>query len=227
MARTQLLLVHGAWHGSWCWNGVLPALSDAGFETHTVDLASHGHDTATVGGLHDDARLIAAALSGLQGRVVVVAHSYGGAPVAEGAAGAPNVAHLVYLTAFMLDEGESVLGAKGGTPAPFWEATPDGRAWVTRNPEDVFYNDCPENETAWAVSQLQPQSASSLSETLRAAAWHDRPSTYVVCERDQAIPLSAQEAMARRAGATVRLDAGHSPFLSRPNDLVKLLTQFA
>jgi pimeloyl-ACP methyl ester carboxylesterase len=66
-----------------------------------------------------------------------------------------------------------------------------------------------------------------LSETLRAAAWHDRPSTYVVCERDQAIPLSAQEAMARRAGATVRLDAGHSPFLSRPNDLVKLLTQFA
>lgn len=115
MAGTPLLLVHGAWHGSWCWGRLSVALGEAGFETYTVDLPSHGEDTSTLGGLHEDATIIREALSGLPDRTVVVAHSYGGAPVAEGAADAPNVGHLVYLTAFMLDEGESVLGAAGGT----------------------------------------------------------------------------------------------------------------
>jgi pimeloyl-ACP methyl ester carboxylesterase len=227
MADTQFLLVHGAWHGSWCWGGVSAALKDAGFETHTVDLPSHGKDTPTLGGLHDDATIIRVALSGLPGRTVVVAHSYGGVPVTEGAADATNVGHLVYLTSFMLDEGESVLGAAGGTPPPFWEATPDAQAWIARSPEDVFYNDCSERDTAWAVPQLRPQSASSFADTLRGAAWRDRPSTYVVCERDQAIPLFAQEAMSQRAGEVVRLDSGHSPFLSQPDELVKLLARFA
>jgi pimeloyl-ACP methyl ester carboxylesterase len=227
MAGTPLLLVHGAWHGSWCWRSVSPALEDAGFTTHTVELPSHGKDTSTLGGLHDDATVIREALAGLPDGIVVVAHSYGGVPMAEGAADAPNVRHLVYVTAFMLDEGESLLGAAGGTPQQWWEPTPDGQAWTARGPEDVFYNDCSESDAAWAVPQLQPQSASSFADTLRAAAWRDRPSTYVVCERDQAIPLFAQEAMSQRAGEVVRLDAGHSPFLSRPNEFVKLLARFA
>ncbi len=82
-------------------------------------------------------------------------------------------------------------------------------------------------DAAWAVSQLQPQSASSFTEAVRSAAWRDRPSTYVVCEQDQAIPLFAQEAMSRRARDVFRLDAGHSPFLSQPAEVVKLLAQFA
>lgn len=145
-------------------------------------LPSHGQDITVLGGSHDDATVIREVLAGLPYGIVVVAHSYRGAPVAEGAADAPNVRHLVYLTSFMLDEGESLLGAAGGTPPPFWEATPDAQAWIARNPEDVFYNDC---------------------------------------------PLFAQEAMSQRAGDIVRLDAGDSPFLSRPDDLVKLLSRFA
>jgi pimeloyl-ACP methyl ester carboxylesterase len=227
MAQTPLLLVHGAWHGSWCWEPLRPALEDAGFATHTVDLPSHGDDTGKLGGLHDDATVVREAMAGLPEGVVVVAHSYGGAPVTEGLAEAGNVRHLVYLAAFMLDEGESVLGAAGGTPPPFWESTPDGQAWRARDPEQVFYNDCSPEDTAWAVPQLQPQSASSFTESLRAAAWHDWPSTYVICERDQAIPPFAQEAMSKHAQDVVRLDAGHSAFLSRPDELVNLLTPFA
>ena len=224
---TQLLLVHGAWHGSWCWDRVLPALRETGFEVHTVELVSHGEDTSRLGGMHDDAAIVREVLSGLPGPVVVVAHSYGGVVVTEAAAEAPNVGHLVYLAAFMLDEGESLLGAAGGEPQAFFVATPDGRAWTTRGAEGVFYNDCSESDKAWAVTQLQPQSASSFTETLRAAAWRDRPSTYVVCEQDQAILVFAQEAMSQRAGAVARLDCGHSPFLSRPDELVKLLAQWA
>jgi pimeloyl-ACP methyl ester carboxylesterase len=227
MARTNLLLVHGAWHGSWCWDRVRPALEDAGFSPHTVDLPSHGDNTAALGGLHDDASAVRATAAGLPDGVIVVAHSYGGAAVTEGLAEAANVGRLVYLAAFMLDAGESVLGVAGGTPPPFWESTPDGQAWRTRDPETVFYNDCPPPEVECAVSRLQPQSASSFAETLAAAAWRDRPSTYVVCERDQALPVFAQEAMSKRATDVVRLDSGHSPFLSRPDELVTLLSRFA
>jgi pimeloyl-ACP methyl ester carboxylesterase len=226
MVGTQLLLVHGAWHGSWCWGHVRPALEDAGFTVNTVDLPSHGEDTSTLGGLHDDAAVLRDALAGLPGPVVIVAHSYGGAPVSEGAADAGNVRHLVYLAAFMIDQGESLLGAAGGTPPPLWEATPDGQAWCARTPERAFYNDCSPDDIAWAVPQLRPQSASSFAETLRAAAWHDRPSTYVVCERDQAIPVFAQEAMSQHADDVIRLEAGHSLFLSRPKELVDLLRRF-
>jgi pimeloyl-ACP methyl ester carboxylesterase len=227
MANTSLLLVHGAWHGSWCWDRVLPALETAGFTPTTVELPSHGDDTAALGGLHDDAAAVRAAAAELPDGVVVMAHSYGGAAITEGLSEAPNVRHLVYLAAFMLDAGESVLGAAGGSPPPFWEATPDGKAWRPLNPEDVFFNDCSPDDTAWAVSRLQPQSASSFAETLEAAAWRERPSTYVVCERDQALPVFAQEAMAKRAGDAVRLDSGHSPFLARPDELVTILSRFA
>jgi len=227
MARTNLLLVHGAWHGSWCWDRVRPALVDAGFSPHTVDLPSHGEVTAALGGLHDDATTVREATADLPDGLIVVAHSYGGAAVTEGLAESPNVRHLVYLAAFMLDAGESVLGVAGGTPPPFWEGTPDGQAWRARDPENVFFNDCPPADIEWAVSRLQPQSASSFAETLAAAAWQDRPSTYVVCERDQALPPFAQGAMSKRATDVVRLDSGHSPFLSRPDELVTLLTRFA
>lgn len=226
MAATQLLLVHGAWHGSWCWGHVRPALEGAGFAVKTVDLPSHGEDISTLGGLHDDAAVVREALAGLADPVVIVAHSYGGAAVSEGATDARNVSHLVYLAAFMIDQGESLLGAAGGTAPPLWEATPDGQAWCARTPERAFYNDCSQEDTAWAVPQLRPQSARSFAETLRAAAWHDRPSTYVVCECDQAIPVSAQETMSQHADDVIRLDAGHSPFLSRPEELVNLLRRF-
>lgn len=227
MANTNVLLVHGAWHGPWCWDRVRPALEQAGFVPYTVELPSHGDDTGALGGLHDDAMVVRAAAADLPDGLIVVAHSYGGAAAGEGVADAPNVRHLVYLAAFMLDIGESILGAIGGSPPPFWEGTPDGRAWRTRNPEDVFFNDCSPPDTEWAVNRLQPQSASSFTETLDGAAWRDRSATYVLCERDQALPVFAQEAMSKRATDVVRLDSGHSPFLSRPGELVSLLTRFA
>lgn len=195
--------------------------------THTVELLSHGDDTGALGGLHDDAMVVRGAVAELPDGLVVLGHSYGGAVIGEAVADAPNVSHLVYLAAFMLDAGESLLGAAGGSPQPWWESTPDGLAWRPRSPEGVFYNDCSPADAASAVSRLQPQSASSFTEAVEGAAWRDLPSTYVVCERDQAIPPLAQEAMAKRATDTVRLDSDHSPFLSQPGELVALLTRLA
>jgi pimeloyl-ACP methyl ester carboxylesterase len=218
-----VVLVHGAWHGSWAWDAVASRLMRAGIDVVAVDLPSSGPHPAALTGLHEDAAVVRAAIDAVDGPVVVVAHSYGGAPVSEGAAGAANVAHLVYLTAFMLDAGESLLGLVGGQAPPWWIVSADGGSILVDGPQDVFFNGVSDADAAAAVAALEPQSFASTTDALRAAAWKDVPSTYVVSERDNAIPVAAQEMLAARAGAVHRLDAGHSPFLSHPDEVVAII----
>jgi pimeloyl-ACP methyl ester carboxylesterase len=214
-----LLLVHGAWHGSWCWEPLRDALE--GVPVRTVDLPSVGSDPAALGDLADDAQAVRAALSGIEGPVVVLGHSYGGIPVTEAATADLGVVHLVYLCAFQLDVGESLVGSLGGEVPPWQEVHP---TYVrVRAPEPVFYNGVDPELTERAVSRIRLHSVGSFAQPLRRAAWRELPSTYVVCARDQAIPVFAQEAMAQRAGDVLRMDAGHSPFLSHPAELAALL----
>jgi pimeloyl-ACP methyl ester carboxylesterase len=218
-----VVLVHGAWHGGWAWDAVASRLADAGIDAVAIDLPSSGPDPAALTGLHEDAALVRATIDAIDGPVVVVAHSYGGAPVSEGAAGAENVTHLVYVTAFMLDEGESLLGLVGGQAPPWWIVADDGGSILVDGPEEVFFNEVSDAATAAAVAALEPQSYASTTDALRAAAWKDIPSTYVVSELDHAIPVVAQDMLAARAGAVHRLPAGHSPFLSHPDELVAII----
>jgi pimeloyl-ACP methyl ester carboxylesterase len=214
-----LLLVHGAWHGSWCWEPLRNALD--GVPVRTVDLPSVGSDPAALGGLDDDARAVRAALAGIEGPVVVLGHSYGGIPVTEAATADLGVAHLVYLCAFLLDVGESLVGSLGGETPPWQEVHPTHVRVTT--PAPVFYNGVDPELAERAVSRIRLHSVSSLTQPLSRAAWTELPSTYVICEQDQAIPVPAQEAMARRAGEVLRMDTGHSPFLSSPAELAALL----
>jgi pimeloyl-ACP methyl ester carboxylesterase len=218
-----VLLVHGAWHGSWAWDEVAQRLADADIEVVALDLPSSGPDPSVLGGLHEDAEAVRAAIDAVDGPVVVVAHSYGGAPVTEGATGAQNVSHLIYLTAFMLDEGESLLGLVGGHPPEWWIIADDGASILPGRPEETFFNGLDEAATAACVARLEPQSYASTTDTLRAAAWKEIPATYVISEADNAIPVFAQEQLAQRAGAVHRLDAGHSPFLSHPDEVVAIV----
>ncbi|HEV8623041.1 MAG TPA: alpha/beta fold hydrolase [Acidimicrobiia bacterium] len=219
-----VVLVHGAWHGSWCWAALIEQLEGLGFPSATVDLPSIDRGGA-LGDLHDDAGAVRQAVDAIEGPVVVVAHSYGGAPVTEGLVGAVNVAHLVYVSAFLLDEGESILGAVGGVEPLWWRISADGQTLEPDHPEHVFFADCPPDTVAAAAASLRPQSRAAFTQTLRGAAWRDIPSTYVVCEQDNAIPAFAQEAMAQRAGTVQRLSSGHSPFLSQPDELAKIVRQ--
>ncbi|WP_405056496.1 alpha/beta hydrolase [Kribbella sp. NBC_01505] len=219
--RPALLLVHGAWHGSWCWEPLRALLTDEGWRVETVDLPSVAPEGATRYGLHDDAKAVREAITAIGGPVVVVAHSYGGEPATEGAAGLPEVQGLVYVAAFLLDAGESLLAAIGGTPPPWWQV--DGETFTPLTPETVFFNDI--DDPADAVRQLETQSYAVATEALSAAAWRNIDSTYVVCEQDNAIPVFAQEAMAQRAGRVERLASGHSPFLSRPKELAAIITK--
>lgn len=217
--RPTLLLVHGAWHGSWCWDTLRAALGADGWTTATVDLPSAGQQA----GVRDDARAVLAELERIDGPAVVVAHSYGGIPVSEAVAEAGNVSRLVYLGAYQLDVGESLLGYHSAPVPP----EPHGFQAVPDHPVPLFYADVPEPEAEEAAKQLVPQSTKSFSDTLTRAGWHTIPSTYIVCEHDRALPPQDQEALAARSDAVHRIACHHSPFLSMPGELAALLTRIA
>ncbi|WP_171116866.1 MULTISPECIES: alpha/beta fold hydrolase [Streptomyces] len=217
--RPTLLLVHGAWHGSWCWSSLTKVLDARGWRTRTVDLPSAGHDA----GLQDDARAVLDELRRIDGPAVVVAHSYGGIPVTQAVAQAGNVAHVVYVAAYQLDAGESLLGFHGA-PVP---SEPHGFQAVRDNPVALFYGDVPGPEAEAAAARLVPQSTRSFSDSLTQAGWRAVPSTYVICEHDRALPPRHQEELAARSGAVHRIASGHSPFLSMPAQLAALITEIA
>jgi pimeloyl-ACP methyl ester carboxylesterase len=224
-----LVLVHGAWHGTWCWQPLIDELPD--LDVRTVALPSSGQDPAVLGGLYDDAEAVAKAVAAVGGPTVVVGHSYGGCPVTEAAATAGDVRRVIYLSALMLDVGDSVLSLVGGVHPPYWDVheEPRGRAdhgyFEAAQAVEALYGDVEPSLAQRSVARLGRQSLASVTQPLTQAAWRTVPSTYILCEQDMAIPLPLQEAMATRAERAVRLRSGHSPFLSQPAELARVLRQ--
>ncbi|MFI9383172.1 alpha/beta hydrolase [Kutzneria sp. NPDC052558] len=212
-----VVLVHGAWHGPWCWDGVREHLTAAGLSSTAVALPSSGPE---LGGLHDDIAAVNARLDQLDGPFVLVGHSYGGLPITSVAATRDDVRHVVYACAFAIPPGQSLLSAVGGTPPPWWVISPDDRTVTPEDPDKVFFN----ASTARPAQELTPQSTRSFREPLGEAAYGRVPATYVICERDAAIPPLLQEQMAEGIGAAItRLDADHSPWLGRPAELATII----
>jgi len=237
MAAT-VVLVHGAWHGAWCFDRVRPLLAEAGVPSVAIDLPGHGADTGPLTDLHGDAAHVRAALDTIDGEVVLLGHSYGGAVITE-AGTHPAVTHLVYLCALALDDGESCATAAveqtstlshAGRPslAAGWVTHPDDTTTLT--PEGAaacLYNDCDPATVAWASAPLGPQPMANLRQTPDEVSWRTRPSTYVVCTDDQAIHPGLQRVLAARCGASVEWDTGHSPWASRPALVSTLLRELA
>ncbi|MEW1775539.1 alpha/beta hydrolase [Streptomyces sp. NPDC086777] len=217
--QPTILLVHGAWHGAWCWGKLIPELESRGWDVATVDLPSASAEAEHPAGMHDDAKVIREKLAAIDGPVAVVAHSYGGIPATEAAAKANNVSRLIYLAAFQLEEGDSLASQSGG-------ALPSGETGtLPPNPEhrEYFYNGVTDEDAAWAAEQLVPQSIKSFSEPLTATAWKNVESRYIVCELDNALPLQFQQGLAARSGKSYQLPAGHSAFLSLPAELAETI----
>ncbi|MFF3787820.1 alpha/beta fold hydrolase [Streptomyces sp. NPDC001933] len=142
-------------------------------------------------------------------------------PASQAAAEAGNVSHLVYLAAYQLDVGESLLGFHGA-PVPAEATQP-----VPENPVELFYGDVGRDEAEEAAKRLVPQSTKSFGDVLTGAGWRTIPSTYILCEDDRALPAENQEILAARAGTVHRMASSHSPFLSHPVELAALLTRIS
>lgn len=233
MSDRTVVLVHGAWHGAWCWAKQQAALAGQGVASIAVDLPGHGDSDLPLGDLHGDADHLAGVLTGIDGEVVLVGHSYGGAVITEAAAAAPNVAHLVYLTAFCPDRGETVSGLAGSTDSPgdlgaAIRVGDDGN--LSLDPEKAvpaLYGDCTPEDVAVALARLGPQPLATFTQEARAAGWIGHRSTYVVCTEDRAIPVVLQRTMAARCTESVELRASHSPFLSMPDTVAWILAGLA
>ena len=226
LERTQVVLVHGAWHGAWCWDKVVAGLEAAGVPVDAIDLP--------LTSFADDVEATRGAVDAAGGPVVLCGHSYGGAVITE-AGDHPSVAHLVYVCAFALDEGESTAAAATGEELPSTDLgdafrfSEDG-VMVHLDPEGArtaFYLDCDRAEADAAIARLRPMPFSCFTTPVGTAAWHDRPSTYAVCTDDKAVHPALQRVLAARCTTSVDWPTSHSPFVSRPELVVDLLAGLA
>jgi len=219
----RLLLVHGAFHGAWCWDRLRPELERLGISHQTVELPF----TST----EDDVAVVRDAIDGSDEDVMVLGHSFGGAVIsaaaAEGGKQYGRVTSLVLLAAFMTAPSQRVdfSGAPGIARIQLGEVTASIDADSARS---VFYHRCSAADADWATAQLRAMPTSVLiAPEPVSPAWKFLPSTYIVCTDDQILSVSAQEQMAPNANRAIRIDSDHSPFLSCPTVLAEVLSDIS
>jgi pimeloyl-ACP methyl ester carboxylesterase len=234
---TTFALVHGAWHGAWCWERLTPELSGRGHRVVAVDLPSED-ETATFE-VYADTVVAALDQSGCAAGddLVVVGHSLGGHTLPWVALRRP-VRHLVYLCALVADPGRSLANQDKTEPMLNPRhldalSTPDGPAGSTKWVDgalarSLLYDDCPADVVGAAVKRLRPQSIHPMRQRSALADLRVAPSTYVLCTDDQMVnpEWSRAAAMGRLGAPIIELPGGHSPFYSRPAALADVLDRF-
>ena len=219
-----VVLVHGAWHGAWCWDKVVGLLDEARVPVVAVDLP--------LTSLHDDVKAVTATLDAGE-RLVLCGHSYGGAVITD-AGHHTAVEHLVYLTAFACDEGESPSATAVEENLPFADFndalvfSEDG-ATMSVSPSHAasFYHDCDRADVDAAVARLRPINLLCATTPTTSPAWRLKPSTYVVCSEDRGLHPAMQRHLAARCTRSVEWPTAHSPFLNRPDLVASLLEKLA
>jgi pimeloyl-ACP methyl ester carboxylesterase len=237
----RFVLVHGAAHGAWCWERLIPELVKLGHEAVAIDLPGAGErvgEPASIAGYRD------AVIDAMEGGDVLVGHSMGSAVVAVAADARPDlVGHLCLLGGPLPVDGkplsyQSTSPSVGGTGTAQDEEessaertmkfTDDGSAfyWDRDGARETFYGDCDDEIVEWAAAKLRPQLLAPVIEPIHlpnlAAA--ELPRSYVVCLQDRSFPPRPSRLQARRLGVQpLTIDASHSPFLSRPALLADLL----
>jgi pimeloyl-ACP methyl ester carboxylesterase len=220
-ARPNIVLIHGAWAEGSCWSGVIERLQADGYHVTAPQFP--------LTALADDVARLRQVLDRQDGPVIVAGHSYGGQVMTALGADAPNVAGLVYIAAFGLDQGESLgaLLAQGPvTPALAHLITDQqGFFWL---PEDDFVShfagdvDPVTARVMYAVQQ--PLATAAFGDVMGVPAWKTRPSWYLVAADDEALPPQAERQFAARMGATtIEISSSHVAMVSHPGEVAQLI----
>ncbi len=247
----RFILIHGGFHGAWCWDRVVPELEKLGHQAIALDLPGHG-ERATERPANFRGR-IQPILDVLEEGDVLVGHSGGGYDISVAASYAPGkVGHMIFLAAGLPIEGKSVVEATGGAT----EADGTGKARATKLMDDstgmlrhirplpdgtmewhslegareFFAHDCDDATVEWAFSKLSPGISPFPEEKLHLPAFWEAqlPRSYIRCLQDRSKPLAMSMEVIRRLGVEpLTIDASHSPFLSKPAELAALLVKAA
>ncbi|GIZ42452.1 hypothetical protein CKM354_000572200 [Cercospora kikuchii] len=237
----HFVLIHGAYHRAWHLHLLATRLKDAGFRVSTVDLPSVNPNIEEVlheGALRADveaAKVVLEQAAAESDTIVPVCHSYGGVVGGEAAAelsekAKTKVQRIVYLCAIVLQQGNSLTTRTNGQVASW--ARHEGHAVVVPDPVSCFYQDVDPQLAQEAAKHVHPHSYSAFTEATRHAPWRQFPCTYVYTTEDLALPLSIQQILVGLLSEEERanfdfftLEGGHSPFLSKPDECVKILKQ--
>ncbi|MFJ4653194.1 alpha/beta hydrolase [Nocardia sp. NPDC088792] len=226
-----VVLVHGAFADASGFGGVIRELRTAG---HTVIAPPN-----PLRSLAFDAASVASLVAAIDGPVVLVGHSYGGAVITQASAGLDNVTGLVYLAAFGLDNGESCAGVQQPFPPSLLASTSRPTAYdapgAPSGPDlyierdrfrETFCADVPVDVADIMFATQRPLSLAALTENATAAGWKTKPSWYLVSEHDNAIPPEAERFMAQRMGAdTKSIDGSHTAFIAQPVAVASFITE--
>jgi pimeloyl-ACP methyl ester carboxylesterase len=218
----NVVIVHGAFADGSGWQRVAEILGKDGYTVSVVQepLTSLAEDVAATKRLLDLQ----------QGPTLLVGHSYGGVVITE-AGDAPNVVGLVYIAAFIPDKGESALGLLSQVPAANNDtrATKDDFLYLepAAFPAD-FAADVPPAQAKF-MARSQPMLAKGAgAAAVTAAAWRQKRSWALVATRDHNINPDLERSMAKRAGSeTIEVPASHAAYISRPNEVARLIERAA
>lgn len=230
------VLIHGAWHGAWCWEKVERELVAAGHKVVSMDLPSHGEDDTPAHEvtLEVYARAVADTVRAQAEPVVLVGHSMGGIVISAAAEMvADRIERLIYVTAFLPRDGESLLALEERNPrvsVPPALVIEEGAPTATLKPEkiaELFYNDMPDHEAEAAKEKLVPQPLAPLATPLKLTQerFGRLPKSYIECTVDNAISIELQRDMISKSNVdkVETLPASHSPFLSMPHETARAL----
>jgi hypothetical protein len=224
----DFMLVHGSFHGAWCWDFLRPELERLGHRVLTVDLPISDPTLGAAG----YARAVADAIpAGVE--PVLVGHSMAGLVIPLVAA-ERSIRRLVYLCALLPSPGRSANEQRALEPvdsrvpprtAEWTDLGDDVWALGPNTATELFYGDARPPIARWALARLRPQCYRVMQETTPLAAWPDVEQTSIVCRDDRAVnPDWLRTAGRERLGVeAIELDGAHSPFLTRPTELAQIL----
>lgn len=235
---STFVLIHGAWHGAWCWDKMIPLLERAGHRALAPDLPGHGQDKTPAAKVTLQAYVerVAQVIEAQRETVVLVGHSLGGCIITQTAEQCPDrIRLLVYVTGMLLRDGESVMNQRAPESLVTHNLilSEDKLSSRVRDEalRDTFYADCSDEDVARAGLLLVPQAVAPTITPVRTSAkrFGRVPRVYIECLRDKVIPPFVQKRLytALPCKKVYSLDTSHSPFFSAPEALAAHLLEAA